>query len=432
MAVSDFPGGAATTMWQGRLVVDVIVERGCGLDVHQAMVVACLLTGPPGKRPTKEIRTFRTLTAALREMRDWLREQGCTHVAMESTGIYWQPVYAVLDGHFELVVGNAHHIKNVPGRKTDVKDSEWIANLLRHGLIRSSFVPAKPVRELRDLLRYRRKLVDAGAAERNRLLKLLETANIKLSSVASDVFGVSGMAMLRALIAGTATPAEMAALARGRLRHKLAELELALEGCVEDHHRYLLGMQLRRIEAIEHDLGELDTRITAKLEPYGEQHRRLTQIPGVDWFVAAVMVAELGVDMTVFASAAHAAAWGGMCPGNYESAGKRHGGKLRKGNQHLKTALITAAVAASRKTGSYLKDKYFHLRARRGPLRAAVAVGRKILIAAYHMLATGAGFQDLGADHLDKTHRRHTIRTLLRRLNRLGYQVALRPLPAGA
>jgi len=410
--------------------MDVMVERGCGLDVHQAMVVACLLTGPPGRRPRKEIRSFRTLTAALREMRDWLRENGCTHVAMESTGIYWQPIYAVLDGGFELVVGNAHHIKNVPGRKTDVKDSEWIANLLRHGLIRSSFVPAKPVRELRDLLRYRRKLVDACAAERNRLLKLLETANIKLSSVASDVFGVSGMAMLRALIAGTETPAEIAGLARGRLRRKLAELELALEGCIEDHHRYLLGMQLRRIEAAEHDIEELDARITAKLEPYDEQHQRLMQIPGVDWFVAAVIVAELGVDMTVFPSAAHAAAWAGLCPGNYESAGKRSGGKARKGNRHLKTALVTAAVAASRKTGGYLKDKYFRLRARRGPLRAAVAVGRKILIAAYHMLATGTVFKDLGADHLDKAYRQRTIRTLVRRLNHLGYKVALIPAQA--
>ena len=327
---------------------------------------------------------------------------------------------------------NAHHIKNVPGRKTDVKDSEWIANLLRHGLIRSSFVPAKPVRELRDLLRYRRKLVDACAAERNRLLKLLETANIKLSSVASDVFGVSGMAMLRALIAGTVTPAEMAGLARGRLRHKLAELELALEGCVEDHHRYLLSVQLRRIEAAEYDIKELDARITAKLEPYDEQLQRLMRIPGVDWFVAAVIVAELGIDMTVFPSAAHAAAWVDICPGNYESAGKRNGGNIRKGNRHLKTALVTAAVAASRKTGSYLKDKYFRLRARRGPLRAAVAVGHKILIAAYHMLATGAPFKDLGADHLDTAYRQRATRTLVRRLNRLGYKVALIPAQARA
>ena len=363
-------------------------------------------------------------------------------VAMESTGIYWQPVYAVLDGAFELVVGNAHHIKNVPGRKTDVKDSEWIANLLRHGLIRSSFVPAKPVRELRDLLRYRRKPVDACAAERNRLLKLLETANIKLSSVASDVFGVSGMAMLRALIAGTVTPAEMAGLARGRRRHKLAELELALQGCVEDHHRYLLSVQLRRIEAAEYDIKQLDARITAKLEPYDEQHQRLMRIPGVDWFVAAVIVAELGIDMTVFPSAAHAAAWAAICPGNDESPtgqarglkahGKRNGGNIRKGNRHLKTALITAAVAASRKTGSYLKDKYFRLRARRGPLRAAVAVGHKILIAAYHMLATGAPFKDLGADHLDIAYRQRATRTLVRRLNRLGYKVALIPTQAPA
>jgi transposase len=263
------------------------------------------------------------------------------------------------------------------------------------------------------------------------LLKLLEAANIKLSGVASDVFGASGRAMLEALIAGTATPAEMAALARGRLRQKRADLELALEGCVEDHHRYLLGMQLRRIQAAEHDIGELDARITRKLEPYREPHRRLMQIPGVDWFIAAVLIAELGVDMTVFPSAAHAAAWAGMCPGNYESAGKRHGGKLRKGNQHLKTALVTAAVAASRKTGSYLKDKYFRLRARRGPLRAAVAVGRKILIAAYHMLATGADFKDLGADHLDTTHKQRTTKALLRRLNRLGYKVVLVPLQAG-
>jgi len=215
--------------------MEVMVERGCGLDVHEATVVACLLTGAPGSKPRKEIRTFSTMTASLRELRDWLREAGCTHVAMESTGVYWWPVYLVLAGYFEIVVGNAHHMKNVPGRKTDVKDSEWNGQLLRHGLVRPSFVPAKPLRELRDLLRYRRKLVDGAAAERNRVLKLLETANIKLSSVMSDVFGVSGMAMLRALIVGGAKPAEMAGLARGTLRRKKAQLELALDGCIEEH-----------------------------------------------------------------------------------------------------------------------------------------------------------------------------------------------------
>jgi len=408
--------------------MEVMVERGCGLDVHEATVVACLLTGAPGSKPRKEIRTFSTMTASLRELRDWLREAGCTHVAMESTGVYWWPGYLVLAGYFEIVVGNAHHMKNVPGRKTDVKDSEWNGQLLRHGLVRPSFVPAKPLRELRDLLRYRRKLVDGAAAERNRVLKLLETANIKLSSVMSDVFGVSGMAMLRALIVGGAKPAEMAGLARGTLRRKKAQLELALDGCIEEHHRFILAMQLERIEATERHVSTLDQRINEKLVPYQDAHRRLMTIPGVDWFIAAVIIAELGVDMSVYGSAAHAAAWAGICPGNHESAGKRKAIGVRKGNVHLKTALVTAAVCASRQAGSYLRDKYCRVRARRGPLRAAVAVGHKILIAAYHILVTGGEYKDLGAGHLDKAHRNHTTKSLIRRLNRLGYQVMVMPV----
>ena len=408
--------------------MEVMVERGCGLDVHQATVVACLLTGAPGSKAHKEIRTFSTMTGALREMRDWLLKAGCTHVAMESTGVYWWPVYVVLAGYFEIVVGNAHHIKNVPGRKTDVKDSEWNGQLLRHGLIRPSFVPPPPLRELRDLLRYRRKLVDATAAERNRLLKLLETANIKLSSVMSDVFGVSGMAILRALIVGGATPAEMAELARGTLRRKKAELALALDGCVAEHHRFILAMQLRRIETAESDIATLDKRIDEKLVPFQDAHRRLMTIPGVDWFVAAVIIAELGVDMSVYRSAAHAAAWTGICPGNHESAGRRKAVATRKGNVYLKTALVTAAVSASRKTGSYLRDKYHRLRARRGHMRAAVAVGHKILLAAYHILATGAIYKDLGAGHLDRARRTQSTKSLVRRLNHLGYQVMLVPV----
>ena len=408
--------------------MEVMVERGCGLDVHEATVVACLLTGAPGSKPRKEIRTFSTMTASLRELRDWLREAGCTHVAMESTGVYWWPVYLVLAGYFEIVVGNAHHMKNVPGRKTDVKDSEWNGQLLRHGLVRPSFVPAKPLRELRDLLRYRRKLVDGAAAERNRVLKLLETANIKLSSVMSDVFGVSGMAMLRALIVGGMTAAEMAGLARGTLRRKKAQLELALDGNIEEHHRFILAMQLERIEATERHVSTLDQRINEKLVPYQDAHRRLMTIPGVDWFIAAVIIAELGVDMSVYGSAAHAAAWAGICPGNHESAGKRKAIGVRKGNVHLKTALVTAAVCASRQAGSYLRDKYCRVRARRGPLRAAVAVGHKILIAAYHILVTGGEYKDLGAGHLDKAHRNHTTKSLIRRLNRLGYQVMVMPV----
>jgi transposase len=285
------------------------------------------------------------------------------------------------------------------------------------------------LRELRDLLRYRRKLVDEVAAERNRLLKLLETANIKLSSVASDVFGVSGMAMVRALIEGSATPAEMAGLARGRMRRKQLDLALALDGCVEEHHRFMLAMQLRRIEAGEREIEALDQRIEDKLAPYKAAHRRLMTIPGVDWFIAAVIIAELGVDMSVYRSAAHAAAWTGICPGNNESAGKRRAIGVRKGNVYLKTALVTAAVCASRKSGSYLRDKYFRIRARRGPLRAAVAVAHKILIAAFHMLANGTEFKDLGAGHLDHARRNQTTKSLVRRLNRLGYKVMLQPVP---
>lgn len=406
--------------------MEAIIEKCCGLDVHQATVVACLLTGKPSQRPKKEVRTFRTVTRELQAMSEWLRAEGCTHVAMESTGVYWKPVYAVLEGGFELVVGNAHHIKNVPGRKTDVKDSEWLAELMRHGLIRKSFVPPKPLRELRDLLRYRRKLVESGTSERNRLLAVLETANIKLASVASDVFGVSGRLMLDALIEGRSTPAEMAKLAKGKLRDKLVELQLALEGSVGEHHRFLLAMQLRRLKGVEDELETLDKRIEEKLEPYRAQHKLLMTIPGVNWYIAAVLIAEIGVDMTVFLSAYHLAAWAGVCPGNNESAGKHRAGKARRGNVHLKTALVGAATSAARTKGTYLKDKYHRLRARRGNLRAAVAIAHKILVAAYHMLTRQLPYQDLGGSYLDKLDETRTTSNLVRRLERLGYAVELK------
>src|SRR3954451_5322360 len=260
--------------------MQAIIERCCGLDVHQETVVACLLTGAAGARARKEVRTFRTVRRELEALRDWLKAAGVTHVGMESTGVYWRPVYAVLEGHVELIVGNARHIRNVPGRKTDVKDAEWIADLVRHGLIAKSFVPPPPLRKLRELLRYRRKLIETQAAERNRLLRLLETANIKLASVMSDVFGVSGRAMLKALVAGGATPEEMAALARGQLRRKRAELIEALTGGVEKHHRFLLAMQLGRIEAIEADIAALDARIGGRLLPYSAEMALLMTIPG--------------------------------------------------------------------------------------------------------------------------------------------------------
>jgi transposase len=269
----------------------VMVERSAGLDVHQATVVACVLTGRSDGRRRKEVHSFGTTTAELVALRDWLKAERVTHVGMESTGIYWRPVYAVLEGEFELIVGNARHIRNAPGRKTDVKDAEWLAELVCHGLIRPSFVPPKPLRELRDLLRYRRKLVEDEAAERNRLQKLLETANIKLASVASDVLGVSGQAILRALIAGTASPDEMAELARGRLRRKRRELALALDGRVEEHHRFLLAMQLHRVDVAEHDIAQIDARVAEKLLPYDTEMALLMQIPGVDWLVAAILIA---------------------------------------------------------------------------------------------------------------------------------------------
>src|SRR5213594_641798 len=256
--------------------MEAIVERVCGLDVHQATVVACLLVGQAHEKPRKEIRTFAAFTEDLMKLREWLQSEGCTHVAMESTGVYWRPVYAILEDAFEIIVGNAHHIRNVPGRKTDVKDSEWIADLVRHGLIAKSFVPPKPIRELRDLLRYRRKLVESRTAERNRLLKLLETANIKLASVASDVFGVSGMGMLRAILKGEATPEQMAQLAKGRMRRKVDDLVLALDGRVEEHHRFLLGLQISRLEQADADVARLDQRIDERLNPYTESHARLT------------------------------------------------------------------------------------------------------------------------------------------------------------
>jgi transposase len=405
-----------------------LIERCCGLDVHQETVVACLMIGAPGVRSSKEVRTFRTVTRDLEALRDWLKAAGVTHVGMESTGVYWRPVYAVLEGHFDLIVGNARHIRNVPGRKTDVKDAEWIADLVRHGLIAKSFVPPRPLRELRELVRYRRKLVESQAAERNRLLKLLETANIKLASVMSDVFGVSGRAMLKALIDGVASAEAMANLAKGQLRRKRADLILALEGRMEEHHRFLLATQLRRVEAIEHDIAALDLRIVERLEPYRVEHALLMQIPGVDWLVAAVIIAEIGVDMSVFLSVYHLSAWAGVCPGNHESAGRQRSGRARKGNIHLRTMLVGAAVSAGRTKGSYLKDKFHRLRARRGPLRAALAIAHKILVAAYHMLAKGVAYHELGEAYLDQIQQSRTVANLKRRIERLGYRITLEPI----
>jgi transposase len=361
--------------------MEAITERCCGLDVHQATVVACLLTGRANERPRKEVRTFRTVTQDLLALREWLETAGCTHVAMESTGVYWRPVYAILEDHVAVIVGNARHIKNVPGRKTDVKDSEWIADLARHGLIAKSFVPPKPIRVLRELVRYRRKLVESCSTERTRLLKLLETCNIKLASFASNVFGVSGMAMLRALAAHPATPSQMAALARGKLRDKIPALVLALDGQLDEAHRFLLQLQLDRLDQVGEHLAALDRRIDQQLEPLRGAHTRLKTVPGIDRIVAFRIIAEIGVDLSVFQSADDLSSWAGVCPGNYESAGKRDTGTRRRGNAHLTTALVEAAQAAIRTKDSYLREKFHRLRVRRGYKRALMAIAHKLLIA---------------------------------------------------
>jgi transposase len=405
--------------------MQTLVERGCGLDVHQATVVACLLMVRKDGKVQKQIRSFGTATRELLSLRTWLLSEGCSHVAMESTGVYWKPVYAILEGPFQIVVANAQHVKKVPGRKTDVKDAEWIADLLCHGLLRSSFVPPQPIRELRDLTRYRRKLVEAQAGERNRLLKLLESANIKLASVATDVFGRSGRLMLRALIEAKTTPQEMAELAKRKLRSKIPELELALEGRVEEHHRFLLKLQLDRLERVESDIAFLEQRLQEKLKPYADQLARLDQIPGVDWTLAAVIIAEMGVDMSVFPSVSQLASWAGVCPGNNESAGKRKSSRVPKGNVYLKTGLVEAANAAARTKGSYLRDKFYRLKARRGYKRAAVAIAHKILVSIYHMLSQNVCYSDLGDLYLDNLNKHHLTRNLVHRLERLGYSVTL-------
>lgn len=410
--------------------MQTLVERGCGLDVHQATVVACMLIVRKDGKVHKQMEFFGTTTRELLRLREWLLSQGCTHVAMESTGVYWKPVYAILEGAFQIVVANAHHIKKVPGRKTDVKDAEWIADLLCHGLLRPSFIPPQPIRELRDLTRYRRKLSEVQAAERNRLLKVLETANIKLASVASDVFGISGRLMIRALIEGKATAQQIAELAKKKLRGKIPQLGLALEGKLEEHHRFLLKLQLDRVEAIEADLAALEQRIEEKLQPYAKQMAILDAIPGVNSTLAGVIVAELGIDMTVFETVSQLASWAGVCPGNNESAGKRKNSRVPKGNVYLKTALVEAAHAASRKKGSYLRDKFYRLKARRGYKRAAVAIAHKILVSTYHMLSQNVAYKDLGDLYLDNLNKHHLARNLIRRLERLGYSVAV--TPAGA
>jgi transposase len=407
--------------------MDVIYERCCGLDIHKQTVVACLLVSSGAGQPAPEVRTFGTMTDDLLALAAWLAEAGVTHVAMESTGVYWKPIWNVLEGQFELLLVNARHVKAVPGRKTDVKDAEWLAELLRHGLLRSSFVPDRAQRELQELTRYRSSLVHERAAEVNRLQKTLEGANLKLGDVATDVLGVSGRQILRALIAGESDPAALAELAQGRLREKRPALAAALRGQMGAHQRFLLAQQLAHIEHLEATIAAVSAEIAERLRPFAAALERLQTIPGVGQRTAQVILAEIGPDMHRFPSAGHLASWAGMCPGNDESAGKRRSGQTRKGNPALRTALIEAAHAAAHSKGTYLAAQYRRLAARRGAKKGAVAVGHSILVSVYHLLRDGEDYHDLGGNYFDERERQAVARRLVRRLEALGHKVTLAP-----
>ena len=410
--------------------MDVVHARCAGLDVHKKLVVACALTpervGANGQ-PAPVIRRFGTMTGELQELAAWLAEQGVQQVAMESTGVYWQPVWNILEevGLFELLLVNARHIKAVPGRKTDVKDAQWLAELLRHGLVKASFVPDRAQRELRELTRYRTALIEERTDHVNRLQKTLETANIKLSAVVSDVTGVSARAMLAALTAGRTDSEALADLAVGRLRDKLPQLEQALVGRFGAHHQYLVPHILATIDYLDSAIADLDARIAECERPFAEAVERLDGIPGVGRRVAETIIAEVGGTVDRFPTAQHLASWAGLCPGNHESGGKRLSGTTRKGNQALRRALVQAAHAAGRARKTYLGAQFRRLAARRGKKRAAVAVAHSILVIAYHLLKRDTSYTDLGPDFFDRRDPELKERRLIRELERLGNKVTI-------
>lgn len=403
--------------------MEVVHERCCGLDIHAKTVVACRIAPGPDGLSIKETRTFGTMTEDLLRLRDWLVEARCPIVAMESTGVYWKPIYNLLEGTLELLAVNAQHIKQVPGRKTDVRDCEWIADLLRHGLLTASFIPDRDQRELRELTRYRTSLVRERSAELNRLKKVLEGANIKLAVVTKDMMGVSAREMLQALVAGQDGSATMAELARGRLRAKIPQLEQALTGQMGAHQRFLLAEQLAHIDFLDEQIDRVSAEIAERLHPFDQAITLLDTIPGVARRGAEVLVAEIGVEMQRFPTAAHLASWAGMAPGNNESAGKRRSGKTRKGSPWLRELLVEAAHAAGHTKDTYLGAQYRRLVGRKGRKRAAIAVGHSILIIAYHLLLLEEPYQDLGVDYFERRNRQTQERRLFRQAAALGFTV---------
>jgi transposase len=412
---------------------EVLHVRCCGLDVHKETVVACLRVSEPGKRMQQTVRTFPTTTRGLLELGDWLAAERVPIVAMESTGVYWKPVWNLLEGRatvdgelIRIMLVNARHVKNVPGRKTDVKDSQWLAKLLSGGMLRASFVPERPQRELRDLTRQRVQLIEDKTRVANRLQKVLEDANIKLSSVASDVLGVSGRDMLRAIIEGSKSPRQIAELARMRLRTKIPQLVEALAGGVRDHHRFMLKTLLEQVEYIEGQIELFDKRIEEVMSPLElEAVQKLDDIPGFDRRSAENVLAEIGTDMDRFPTAGHLSTWAGIAPGNNESAGKRRSGRITEGNKWLKRALSQTAWAASRTKSSYFRAQHRRISYRRGPRRATIAVGHSQLCVVYEMLKRGTAYHDLGADYFEKRDSERLKTNLVTRLHRLGYEVTV-------
>jgi transposase len=412
--------------------METLVARACGLDVHEATVVACVIIGE-GKRPKKMTRTFSAMHGDLIELRDWLASLNVTHVVMEGTGIYWRPVYEVLEHAFDVWLVNARHVKNVPGRKSDVMDAEWLAKLLRNGLLRKSFVPPAEIRDIRDLSRFRRMLVQTQTAEKNRILKLIEMIGLKLAMVASDVFGVSGMAMLRAIAEGKQSIEDIAELARGRMRSKRPQLRLALECSVREHHRLMLRDQLGQLDATAERIAQYDQLLTDRVKPYAETIELLCTVHGIQRKAAIEIFAEIGPDLDSFPKATNFAAWAGTSPGLNESAGKNKSGRRRRGNRYLTSILVECALAATRKKDSYLKDKYHRLKARRPKLVALFAIANKLAHAIFRVIKTGTGYRDLGSAYLDRRNRRTTATKLLKRLLSLGLdrnEILLRLPPA--
>jgi transposase len=408
--------------------MEVLHPHCAGLDVHKDTVVAAV-RHMVGGTVTRQVRTFKTTTKDLMALSEWLASEGCTHIAMEATGIYWKPVWHILDdGEFTLVLANAAHVKNVPGRKTDVNDATWLAELMAHGLIRGSFVPEAGIEELRALLRTRKQFTRERSSHVQRLQKTLEDANIKLDSALSDVLGLSGRRMIEALIAGVSDPDELAGLAHRRVKAPPETLREALRGRVTRQHRFLLQLHLQHVDAIDATVAEIDREVDIHVEPFHAAALLLTTIPGVSELSARVIIAEIGNDMSRFPTQGHLICWAGLCPKNDESAGNRRSTRMRKGAPWLKTTLIQCAWAAARKNGSYLQAQFHRLRARRGAKKAIAAVAASILTAAYHMLKDGTLYHDLGPDHFDRRAKARQARNLLTRLHNLGYAVQITPL----